>query len=256
MLVTLGSNSTISAGGSQTFQYACNSFQKLYLRIDDDQQDSLDAHITVQIGNDVICNDINARPLGLISMVNSGGAVSATESIFCVNFGSHVLEPLENLYVTVRNADASATITAVDISCIVNEGGVYSPIKYTNYADKVFTDPNTLSIYAWADADLSTDSTAFTIRNQSYSSTPEVQSGVSIAESQLYVDGSTVPTNTCAILAQNQVPLDTSVNYTSTTIDGVVCVSAMTKQPSKASASKKAGQAVLRAMTSSERKAL
>ncbi len=257
MLVTLGSNSTIGAGASQTFQYACNSFQKLYIRIDDDGTDSLDAHITVQIGNEVICNDINARPLGYISFLNSGGAVATAEAVFAVDFGSHILDPLENLYVTIRNADGSNSVTAVDVSAIVNEGGVYSPIKYTNYSDSVFTDSNTLSIYAWADATMVNDTTAFTVRNQSYSATPQVQSGVNVAQSMLFVEGTSSPVGNIAKLADNQVPLDTSVNYdTASAIDGVVCISAMSKQPSKASASRKAGQAVLQSMTSAERKAL
>ena len=54
----------------------------------------------------------------------------------------------------------------------------------------------------------------------------------------------------------NQVPLDTSVNYTSTDVDGVVCISAMEKSMSKSQASKASGDAVLRAMTNSERKAI
>lgn len=256
MLVTLGSNATIAAGASQTFQYACNSFQKLYIAIDDDGGDSMDAHITVQIGNDVICNDIGNRALGYISELNSGGQTTSSECFFVVDFGSHVLDPLENLYVTVRNSDATNAITATDISAIVNEGGVYSPVKYTNYSDSVFTDTNTLSIYAWSTNSLKDDTTAFTIRNQSYSSTPQVQSGVNVAQSMLASADASVSGVRIALLGQNQVPLDTSVNYASTTIDGVVCISAMSKSPSKASASKKAGQAVLSSMTSSERKAL
>lgn len=253
MLVTLGSNATIAGGASQTFQYACNSFQKLYVAIAD-STDALDAHVTVQIGNDVICNDISSRALSHVSFINSGGKTGTSGNVFVVDFGSHILEPLENLYVTIRNGDAGNAIDAIDISAIVNEGGVYSPLKYTNYSDTVFTDSNTLSIYAWADVALKNDTTAFTIRNQSYSATPQVQSGVSVSESM--VQGDLGITSQIAYLGQNQVPLDTSINYSSTLIDGVICVSAMAKQPSKANASKKAGNAVLSSMTSSERKAL
>lgn len=256
MLVTLGSNTSLAAGASQTFQYACNSVQSVNVRVTDADQ-SLDPHLTVQIGNDVICNDISFHGLCLVSMINGGGQYHANESTFKIDFGSHILDPLENLYVTIRNADSSNAVDAIDVSAIVNEGGVYQPLKYTNYSDTVFTDTNTLSIYAWADASLADDTSAFTVRNQSYSATPQVQSGTTVSNVQSYMEtaGSTAWTK-IAYLAKNQVPLDTSVNYTSSIIDGVICVSAMTKSPSKASASKKAGQAVLSSMTSSERKAL
>lgn len=253
MLVTLGSNTSIASGASQTFQYACNSFQSLYIACDDDSTSSLTGHLTVQIGNDVICNDIKFEALSKISFINGGGKSATTETFFKVDFGSHVLEPLENLYVTIRNSSPNL-LDAIDVSAVVNEGGVYSPLKYTNYSDNVFTDTNTLSVYAWADASLKNDTTAFTIRNQSYSATPQVQSGSNVCQSMVQADHSEA--EKIALMATNQVPLDTSINYSSTIIDGVVCISAMTKYPSKASASKKAGEAVLSSMTSSERKAL
>lgn len=253
MLVTLGSNSSIASGASQTYQYACNSAQKVYLRCNDDGTDADDIHITVQIGNDVIVNDIAITALALISCINSGGGAYAnTDTYACIDLGSHVLEPLENLYVTVR---ASAAVTAVDVSAVVNEGGVYAPLKLTNYSDTVFTDSNTLAVYAWCGASsaLDNDTTAFTIRNQSYSATPQVQSGTSVSRT-MTTDANVA--NRISVLGQNQVPLDTSVNHSSSDIDGVVCISAMTKLPSKAQSSKRSGQAVLRSMTSSERKAL
>jgi len=251
MLVTLGSNSTIAAGASQTFQYACNSVQSVFVRCDDDAT-SQDAYLTVQIGNEVICNDIRFEALAKISLVNGGGNDDAGDVFFKIDFGSHILEPLENLYVTIRAG--AGQIVAVDVSSIVNEGGVYEPLKYTNYSDTVFTDANTLAVYAWADATLENDTSAFTIRNQAYSATPQVQSGV--LQSLCQTQAQHTATKEIAIMAKNQVPLDTSINYSSATIDGVVCVSAMAKMPSKASASAQQGRAVLSSMTSSERKAL
>lgn len=253
MLVTLGSNTNISSGASQTFQYACNSVQSVYVRCDDDAT-SMAANLTVQIGNDVICNDIDFEALSKISLVNGGGLSADAETYFKVDFGSHILEPLENLYVTIR---ARAPMVAFDVSAIVNEAGIYVPLKYTNYDDHVFTDANTLAIYAWANASLAEDVSAFTIRNQAYSSTPQVQSGVLQALSQVQISAYTEPEiKSIGIMAKNQVPLDTSVNYTSTTIDGVVCVSAMPKTSTKANASAQQGRAVLSSMTSSEREAL
>lgn len=251
MLVTLGSNTAISGGASQTFQYACTSVQSVFVRCDDDAT-SMQAFLTVQIGNDVICNDISFEALAKISLLNGGGQSDDSEAFFKIDFGSHVLEPLENLYVTIRAG--SANLVAIDVSSIVNEGGVYEPLKYTNYSDSVFTDSNTLAVYAWADADLSNDTSAFTIRNQAYSSTPQIQSGV--LQSLCQVQGQITATKQIGIMAKNQVPLDTSINYSSTTVDGVVCVSAMPKMPSKANASAQQGRAVLNSMTSSERKAL
>jgi len=254
MLVTLGSNQSIATGASQTFQYACNSVQSVFVRCDDEDTDALDGHLTIQIGNDVICNDIDFSALAKISLINGGGLSATTDAYFKVDLGSHVLEPLENLYVTIRNSNPSTGMVAIDVSAIVNEGGVYEPLKYTNYADTVFTDSNTLAVYAWADATLENDTTAFTIRNQAYSATPQVQSGV--LQSLCQVQGEHASAKLIGIMAKNQVPLDTSINYASTTISGVVCISAMPKMPSKANASAKAGQSVLSSMTSSERKAL
>ena len=145
MLVTLGSNSSIAGGSSQTFQYACNSVQQVFVRCAD-SSDALDGRITVQIGNDVICNDISFQPLANISRVTGGGEFDSSLCSFKIDFGSHILEPLENLYVTIRNSDASNAMDALDVSAIVNEGGVYEPLKYTAYTDTVFTDSNTLSI--------------------------------------------------------------------------------------------------------------
>jgi hypothetical protein len=145
-------------------------------------------------------------------------------------------------------------MTAFDVSAIVNEGGVYEPLKYTNYSDSVFTDANTLAVYAWADTNIDEDTSAFTIRNQAYSATPQIQSGVLQAICQ--VQGNPGDEKQIGIMAKNQVPLDTSINYSSSLLDGVVCVSAMPKMPSKASISAQQGRAVLNSMTSSERKAL
>jgi len=256
MLVTLGSNASLAAGASQTFQYACTSVQSVNVRVTDAGQ-ALKPHLTIQIGNDVICNDISFHGLALLSLITGGGQYHANESTLKVNLGSHILEPLENLYVTVRNADASAVVDAVDISAIVNEGGIYEPLKYTNYSDSVFTDSNTLSVYAWADTTMADDTSAFTIRNQAYSATPQVQSGCTLTNVNAWAEASSSDHwKYIATMAKNQVPLDTSINYSSTIIDGVICVSAMPKMPSKAQASGQAGRAVLSAMTSSERKAL
>tara|TARA_X000001036_G_scaffold430058_1_gene462178 strand:+ start:321 stop:1091 length:771 start_codon:yes stop_codon:yes gene_type:complete len=256
MLINLASNETIGASASQTWRYACNSVQQIFVMVDDDGSGSLLGHLTVQIGNDTVVNDINFRALTLISCATGGGTYGSAACAFKVDLGSHILDGEENLNVTIRNTDG-ATMVATDVSAIVNEGGVYQPLKYTNYADKVFTDTNTLAVYGWSDASLQSDATAFTIRNQAYSSAPLVQDGVAVTGCNASVDnvGATFFAY-LATMAKNQVPMNTSINYSSDTIDGVVCVSAMDRLPSKARASENAGQAVLRSMTSSERKAL
>jgi len=257
MLVNLANGVDISAGASQTFQYACNSVQQVYVRCDDDGTDSLDGFLTIQIGNEVVCNDISFHGLALLSCATGGGRYSTGNAFIKVDLGSHILDGEENLYVTVRNGDASNAMEANDICAVVNEGGVYQPLKYTNYSDTVFTDTNTLSVYAWADAVLDNDATAFTIRNQAYSSAPLVQDGTLVSGTNGYADfDAHVWWAYIATMAQNQVPMNTSINYSSTIIDGVICISAMDKTPTKASASRAQGQAVLSSMTSAERKAL
>ena len=259
MLVTLGAGVSISAGASQTFQYACNSAQQIYVRTEETGAGvATDFYCTVQIGNDVVCNDISFQALGLLSAITGGGSVANANQGFKIDLGSHILDGEENLYVTLRNAHASGTLDASDVSAIVNEGGVYQPLKYTNYSDSVFTDINTLSIYAWADAVLDEDTTVFTVRNQSYSSAPQVQSGCNVTQCNSWSSGTNGGTEWqyLATMAQNQVPMNTSVNYSSSTIDGVICISAMDRLPSKAQASRAQGQAVLSSMTSAERKAL
>lgn len=258
MLVTLAQGDTIAAGSSQTYQYACNSAQQIYLRTEETTGFvATDGFVTVQIGNDVVVNDISFHALGLLSIITGGGAVADSNQGFKIDLGSHILDGEENLYVTIRNSDATA-LDAVDVSAIVNEGGVYQPLKYTNYSDSVFTDTNTLSIYAWGTADLDEDSSAFTVRNQSYSSAPLVLSGCSVTmcNSWYHASNSAAEYKKIATMAQNQVPMNTSVNYSSTVVAGVICISAMDRQPSKAQASRAQGQAVLSSMTSAERKAL
>ena len=259
MLVTLGSTQTISAGSSQTYQYACNSAQQIYVRSEETAGATLAAvFCTVQIGNDVVCNDIRCDALSYLSTITGGGAHADGNFGFKIDLGSHVLDGEENLYVTLRNSNGTHDIAFTDISAIVNEGGVYQPLKYTNYSDSVFTDTNTLSIYAWASSVLDEDQTAFTIRNQSYSSAPAVASGCNVSQCNSWAESTAghVAWKYIATMAQNQVPMNTSVNYSSTDIDGVICVSAMDRLPSKAQASRAQGQAVLSSMTSAERKAL
>jgi len=258
MLVTLGSGDSIASGASQTYQYACDSAQQIYVRSEEDGAAlSTSFYCTIQIGNDVVVNDINFHALGLLSQITGGGDPDDNNQAFKIDLGSHVLDGEENLYVTIRNAGATA-LSALDVAAIVNEGGVYQPLKYTNYSDHVFTDTNTLAVYAWADGDMDEDTSAFTVRNQSYSSAPQVQSGCNVtlcnAWTSIGSDGD--HWKQIATMAKNQVPMNTSINYSSTTIDGVICVSAMERQPSKAQASRRAGQAVLSSMTQAERKAL
>lgn len=258
MLVTLGSGASIAAGASQTFQYACNSAQQIYVRTEESGAGTATSFFcTVQIGNEVVVNDISFQGLCLLSAITGGGSNLNAQQSFKIDLGSHILDGEENLYVTIRNASAGA-LDALDVSAIVNEGGVYQPLKYTNYADSVFTDTNTLAVYAWADAVLDEDATVFTVRNQSYSSAPQVQSGCNVSLCNSWATGSNGSTEWqyIATMAQNQVPMNTSINYSSAVIDGVICISAMDKMPSKARASQDQGSAVLSAMTPQERKAL
>lgn len=259
MLVTLAQAQTVNAGASQTFQYACNSLQTVYLRSEEDTAViATDIFITVQIGNTVICNDISLQGLGLLSAITGGGSVKDANQCFKLDFGSHVLDGEENLYVTVRNSDA-ANFTNVDIACTVNEGGLYQPLKYTNYADVTFTDTNTLAVFAYGTSTIDEVADVMTIRNQSYSSAPSIASGciVSACNSWSNSQDSATDFRYIASMAKNQVPMNTSVNFASgTNVTGVICISAMDRLPSKARQARSAGQAVVSSMTPAERKAL
>jgi hypothetical protein len=259
MLVTLGSTQSIAGPGSQTYQYACNSAQQIYIRGEESTAATLEnLFVTVQIGSTVVVNDISAFALSVLSAITGGGAHANANFGFKIDLGSHILDGEENLYVILRNDHASAALDTIDISAIVNEGGVYQPLKYTNYAESVFTDTNTLSVYAWANAYIDEDQTGFTVRNQSYSSVPTIASGCSVTQCNSWAESSAGQDawKYVGTMAQNQVPLNTSINYSSTDVDGVVCVSAMDRMPSKAQSSRAQGQAVLSSMTSAERKAL
>ena len=259
MLVTLGSGASITAGSTQTFQYACNSVQQIFIRCEESGGGNIEnGFITVQIGNDVVVNDISMYAMALLSTATGGGAHAEANAGLKIDLGSHILAGEENLYVRIRNSAASAALDALDVSAIVNEGGVYQPVRYTAYADKVFTDTNTLAIYAWCNSDLDEDDSVFTVRNQSYSSAPQVLSGSSVTQCTSWAHSSNDHGVwlKLATMAKNQVPLNTSVNYTSTIVDGVICVSAMDRTPAKAQASRLAGQAVFNSMTAAERKAV
>lgn len=252
MLVTLGSSVTIGAGATQTYQYACNSFQKLFISTEDGGGDALDAFITVQIGNEVICNDISARALCLLSGISGGAEYGANIARWVQNFGSHILDPQENVYVTLRNSDTANTITALDVAIEVNNAGTYQPIKMTNYADTVFTDTNTLAVYAWAQSSLKSEAGVMTIRNEAYSSSPQILSGtnVSLGRKQGFAEWDLI-----ACMAENQVPMNTSVNYTAS-VGGVLCISAMDRMPSRQAEATRTGRNLVRSLTPSEAKAL
>ena len=86
MLVTLGSGASISAGASQTFQYACNSVQQIYVRTEETGAGvATDFHCTVQIGNDVVVNDISFQGLGLLSAISGGGQVTNANQGFKID---------------------------------------------------------------------------------------------------------------------------------------------------------------------------
>ena len=114
-------------------------------------------------------------------------------------------------------------------------------------------------MYVWSGSDLSDTTDVFTVRNQSYSSAPQLQSGCLVTLANSWEAGSRGGDfyKYIATIATNQVPLNTTLNYsTSTTIGGVICVSAMDKTVIKARSARAQGRSVLGSMTHSERKAL
>ena len=223
MLVTLGTNQAIGAGSSATFTYSPQSLQQVMLRIEDATgSHSLDATVTVQIGSRVICNGINTFGLMGLTTLSSGVDQSTSDCTLKLNFGSHECTNNDNVYVTVASAQA---LDAVDVSAIVDEPGLGTPVRLTSYSDNTFTANNALQGIAFKSTRGAVDEDASNceIRTSIYSSAPTVISGASWFKANSF-SANAYPDD-FAIVFNNGVPLHTTVNYPSTaTIDTVITV--------------------------------
>tara|TARA_E500000081_G_scaffold155086_1_gene194333 strand:- start:156 stop:905 length:750 start_codon:yes stop_codon:yes gene_type:complete len=226
MLVTLGTNSAIGAGGSVTFPYACRSVQKVFIKVDDPSgTDAFSHSVTIQLGQRTIANGCSAYGLLGMSTLQSHGLGTTTEIYYQIDLGSHQLLDNENLYVTVN---ASAAIDAVDVSALVDQPTAGEmPVRYTEYSDNVFTAENVLIAMSYDNARATVDEDAYNIeiRNSVSSSSPSLIScnnwyGTT-AFSEAFRSG-------FGLLVNERLPLTTTFNYSSSAVtDRILIASQM-----------------------------
>lgn len=213
MLVTLGTNQSIAAGSTQTFTYSPQSLQRVFLRLEDATGgEALGTAITVQIGSKVVCNGVQAWGLSGITNLTTGHYNNGNDTMLNIDFGSHELTTNENIYVSVYSA---SVIDAVDCSCIVDEPGLGTPVRYTQYSDTTFTADNALLglMYASARTVVDEDDGNMETRTAVASSAPTLISCSSWFKNSTFSDQDA---DNFGIVFQNSVPLRTSVNYTTT----------------------------------------
>ena len=212
MLVTLGTNNAIGAGGSLTLPYACRSVQEVFIKIDDAGAEAYNHTVTIQLGQRTIANGCLAW--GLIGMagLQSYSYNSTTELYYRINLGSHQLLDNENLYVTIN---ASSALDAVDVSAVVDAPtGGEMPVRYTEFSDNTFTAENVLTAISFASNRSSVDEDTYNveIRNAVTSSSPSFISCNNWYTSTAQGGQSTA---THGLLVSERIPLTTSFNYSS-----------------------------------------
>ena len=224
MLVTLANNMAINTGSGLTLPYSCNSVQKIFVKVEDNDA-SKDFAVSVQIGSKTILNAISGWGLRGLTSMTSGNADGVTNAFVEIDLGSYELVGNEQLYVTVQ-----ATVNmlqAVDVSAIVNEPVPTMPLRYTEYADQVFTANNVIGALIYASNKGVIDEVAGNIetRTDLYSSAPSIISACSYFASKEIVNSSTGQKFGLVVL--NKLPLSTSFNYPSgIQADRILCVQA------------------------------
>jgi hypothetical protein len=226
MLVTLGNNTALSAGASTVAPYACKSLQKVFIKIDDPTGGTAYDHtVTITLGQRVIVQSSGFGLLGMSTAFQSGTFNTNSVCQYGINLGSHELLDNENVYVTVR-AGAGA-LDAVDISAEVDSPCSPFPIRYTEYSDSTFTADGVLSavIYNNNGGAIDEDGANVEMRNHVNSSSPTVISAVNWYQA-------VSPSNNIeavGILQQNEIPLNTSFNYTPNTANRILVGSLMSQ---------------------------
>lgn len=224
MLVTLATNSSVSANSSETFTYSPQSVQKVLVNVEDADWEA--GRITVQIGSRTICNGINNFGLRLMTTLVSGlTADTNVPGTIVLDFGSHQCMGNDNLYVTIS---AVAALTALDVSAIVDEPFSGSmPVKLTEYSDTTFTAENVLSAMSYdsANNEVNEDDYNCEIKTSLYSSAPNFISASSYYQANLV--GSAFGTY-AGLLCKHQMPLRTTFNYNSSAVtDRIITAEAM-----------------------------
>lgn len=225
MLVTLGTNTPIAAGGSVTFPYACRSVQKIYIKMDDTVGgNAYDHFITVQLGSRTIANGLSAHAVTGYQALIGGKVQSGTEVAYQIDLGSHNLLDNENLYVTIRCATA---LDAVDVSATVDstDGNEY-PIRYTEYSDNTFTAENVLMAISYKNDGSAVDEDASNIelRDPVSSSSPTFISASNWFMAETFNNNSS---SSFGLLKKQQIPLTTTFNYPSSATANRICVASL-----------------------------
>ena len=226
MLVTLGTNVGIGAGASEVFTYSPSSLQDIFIKIDDAGGDAVNHTVNVQLGSVTLVNSASAWGMYGFSQMIGGYQSSAvnTEVVYKISLGSHQALTNQQLYVTIT-ATGNA-LDGVDVSALINGSG-NMPIRYVEYSNSTFAQENCLGAIAYASSKGAVDEVTDTceIRTNISASSPTFASG-----NNWYMNsGQTVGFNpeTFSRLCENPVPMNTSFNYTSSTIDRILCASAM-----------------------------
>ena len=237
MLVTLGNNTAISAGASAVFTYSPTSVQSIFVKVDDPTGTTAHDHtVNVQLGSITLVNSASGWGMtGFSQMI--GGYKSDTvvsECCYKIDLGSHQALANQQLYVTIT-AGAGA-LDGVDVSALINGSG-NMPIRYVEYSNSTFAQENCLGAIAYNSGLATIDEVTDTceIRTDISASSPTFASG-----SNWYMNSNQVEAHLApqfSRLLSNPVPMNTSFNYTSATIDRILCASAMGSTPQERSQS-------------------
>lgn len=253
MIVSLGTQS-ITATGQGTYQYNCQSIQKIYFAsIGTTASKAFDYKITVQIGNRTIVNNVDAWALSLINASQVGGLnqdeSAATYGIFGINIGSHVVGS-ETVYVTV-NANTDAT-KSVQVGALVNEPLASLPIRLTEFSDSSFASENVLQAYVYSRNSILLSADTIEVRNSSFSTTAPISQYTVAAASDGFLDQ--VDFGMLGKLMSSSLPLDTTFNNSSS--NNIVCVNAMPNSPQERAIANRQARAIQSQLSPSERRAL
>jgi len=242
MLVTLGTNQTIGAGASAVFTYSPSSVQNIFIKVDDPTGGTAYDHtVNVQLGSITLVNSASAWGLMGFSQM-AGGYISnsiSNEISYKISLGSHQALTNQQLYVTIT-AGAGA-LDGVDVSALINGSG-NMPVRYTEYSNTTFANENCLSAIGYSSAKSVVDEVVDTceIRNSISASSPTFASG-----NNWYMNSGQLlgfSSNTFCRLVENPVPMNTSFNYTSSTVDRILCASAMGSTSQDKSQAKRTAQ--------------
>ncbi len=231
MLVTLGTNTTIGAGASTVFTYSPSSVQKIFVKVDDTTGNTAYDHtVNVQLGSMTLVNSASAYGLLGLSMMQ-GGYISDSftgEICYQINLGSHIALSNQQLYVTITAG--AGQLDGVDVSALIN-GSSNLPVRLTEYSNDTFAQENAISAIAYSSGRTGVDEVTDTceIRTDISASSPTFASG-----NNWYMNSGTIKGSFAdyyARMLENPVPMNTSFNYTSSSVDRILCISTMGSNP-------------------------